>query len=230
MTGDFLPLGARSALGLSCARHFSKDGILTRSAKLALKQLSPTAHSNLGTLPPGVGLGVGSRMPDVSLSAPDASRVQLASLLKSSGVVVVFYRGGWCPYCNFQVRELTLEADAFYQRAMTPVAISVDRIDETEKSQAEYEIPFPILSDPELVAHEAFRVVQQVTQADIDRLRAKNMDLELSSGKTHHKIAIPAVFIVDRSGMVRWAHADLNYKVRPTALQLLGAIDGLASD
>lgn len=55
------------------------------------------------------------------------------------------------------------------------------------------------------------------------------MDLEQSSGRTHHTIAVPSIFIVDQAGIVRWAHAALDYKVRPSNEQILAAIDALSS-
>ncbi len=51
------------------------------------------------------------------------------------------------------------------------------------------------------------------------------VDLEAASGRTHHVIAIPALFLIDRSGIVRWAHSDPSFKVRPTTAQILAAID-----
>ena len=109
---------------------------------------------------------------------------------------------------------------------MTPVAISVDKVDEASKTNTTYEIPFPVLSDPELHAHEAFRVVHEASEDEVARLKGFGIDIERSSGKTHHKFAVPAVFLIDAHGVVRWAHADPDYKVRPTTAQLLAAIDG----
>jgi peroxiredoxin len=55
------------------------------------------------------------------------------------------------------------------------------------------------------------------------------MDLEAASGRKHHVIAVPAIFVIDGTGVVRWAHADPNYRVRPTTQQLLAVLDGLGS-
>ena len=59
------------------------------------------------------------------------------------------------------------------------------------------------------------------------RLEGLGLDIEGASGRDHHDFAIPSIFVVDRGGVVRWAHADPDYKVRPSTLQILTAIDGL---
>lgn len=151
--------------------------------------------------------------------------VQLADFWKKGWVLLVFYRGGWCPHRNFQVRELTRALPELDKRAVTPVLISVDRVAEAAKTSATYEIPYPVLSDPELVVHRGFRVLQQVDDATLAKCRDFGIDLEGSSGQKHHTIAVPSLSLVDKEGIVRFAHADRDYKVRPSTAQILAAID-----
>jgi peroxiredoxin len=140
-------------------------------------------------------------------------------------VLLVFYRGGWCPYCNFQIHELTAAYPEYQKRGVTPVAISVDKQDEAAKAEATYTIPFPLLSDPDLAAHKAFRVIHQADEAEVAKLKGFGIDLEERSGKTHHAFAVPSLFLIDKGGVVRFAHADPEYKVRPRTKQILAAID-----
>lgn len=183
-----------------------------------------TAAARLGVLPEGVGIKVGQPAPDAEIRDAGGKAVRLSSLWSKDPVMLVFYRGGWCPYCNFQIRKLTKAYGDFEKAGVKPVAISVDTASETAKTQGTYDIPFPVLSDPTLVAHEAFRVIQAVPDERVGKLRTMGIDLERASGQSHHKIAIPAVFLVDTSGIVRWAHADPSYKVRPSPKQLLAAV------
>jgi peroxiredoxin len=190
-----------------------------------MKQSVSPATERVGILPDGVGITVGSTVPEVTLTGSDGQAVQLKELRAQGPLLVVFYRGGWCPFCNFQVRELTAFAPALKERGVTPVVISVDRVEEGAKTSATYSIPFPVLSDPELLAHEAFRVMQKVSDEEVERLAGFGMDLEGSSGKVHHTLAIPSLFLVDMDGKVRWAHAERDYKLRPSMEQILAAID-----
>ncbi|MBI2375699.1 MAG: AhpC/TSA family protein [Deltaproteobacteria bacterium] len=181
----------------------------------------------LGTLPPDIGIAVGQRAPDAVLRDANGQAVQLRDLVAKGPILLVFYRGGWCPFCNFQIHELTSAFPELERRGVTPVAVSVDRIEEAAKTKATYTILFPVLSDPELAAHRAFRIVHHADEAEVARLKGFGFDVERSSGRDHHDFAIPSVFVIDRDGLVRWAHADADYKVRPSTAQLLAAIDDL---
>ncbi len=182
---------------------------------------------NLGTRPDGVGLPVGAIAPSALLKDSEGRTVHLRDLSKAGSILLVFYRGGWCPYCNFQIRELTKAFPEYLQRGVRPVAISVDRPEESAKTQATHAIPFPVLSDPDLVAHRAFNVVHHAEDAEVARLKGFGIDLERASGKQHHEIAVPSLFLIDQKGVVRWSHADEDYKVRPSTQQIIAAIDAL---
>jgi len=181
----------------------------------------------LGTLPPGMGVPVSERAPDVSIQDADGRAVQISGLVASGPILLVFYRGGWCPYCNFQIRELTGVYPELERRGVTPVAVSVDRVEESARTRATYTIPFPVLSDPDLASHHAFGVVHHADEAEVERLRGFGLDIERASGRDHHDFAIPSMFVIDRERVVRWAHADADYKVRPSTAQLLAALDAL---
>lgn len=88
-----------------------------------------------------------------------------------------------------------------------------------------YEVPFPLLSDPDLKAHEAYEVVQQVPPEGVKKLGEYGISLERWSKRKHHKIAVPSLFLLDRDLKVLWAHADLNHRRRPKLDQLLAALD-----
>ncbi|MGD8862379.1 MAG: peroxiredoxin-like family protein [Myxococcales bacterium] len=192
-----------------------------------VKEHAVTAAGRLGSTPEGVGLPPGTRAPDVELSNADGADVRLQDVTRGKTTLLVFYRGGWCPYCNFQIRELTTAYPKFQAKGVQPVAISVDRVEEAARTRALYDIPFPVLADPDLSAHAAFNVTHQVDDTELQRLKGLGIDLEKSSGRTHHRIAIPSIFIIDRQGTIRWSHADPDYKTRPSIDQLLAVIDGL---
>jgi len=186
-----------------------------------------TNEDSLGTLPEGIGLPVGALAPDAQVTSSDGAPISLSSLYAEGPILLVFYRGGWCPFCNFQIRELTEAYGDFRARGVRPVAISVDRIEEAARTDATYEIPFPLLSDPDLSAHNAFHVLNTMDEKTIRRLSLMGLDVESYSGQDHHTVAIPALFVISESGTLLWTHADHDYKTRPTIEQLLGAIESL---
>jgi peroxiredoxin len=72
---------------------------------------------------------------------------------------------------------------------------------------------------------EAFHVVNKVDGGTLAKMKGFGVDLERYSGKTHHEIAIPSLVLIDRTGVVRWAHSDPDFKVRPSTAQILATID-----
>jgi peroxiredoxin len=179
----------------------------------------------LGTLAPGTGLAVGEHVPDVQALDLDGTLVRLTDLVAKGPLLLVFYRGGWCPYCNYEIHEMTVAFPQYQKRGVLPVAISVDIPEEGAKTNATYTIPFPVLSDSKLAVIDAFHVANHVDDATLAKMKGFGVDLENYSGQAHHTIAIPALFLVDKQGVIRWAHDDPTFTVRPTTAQILGAID-----
>ena len=191
-----------------------------------MKELSAPPPERVGVLAPNTGVPVGQKVPDVHARDLDGRDVTLSSLYAKAPILLVFYRGGWCPYCNSEIHALTAAYPDYQKRGVVPVAVSVDRPEAEAKMKATYTIPFPVLSDSDAAMIEAFRVVKKVGDDELAKMKSFGVDLDAYSGKTHHEIAIPALFLIDRAGVVRWAHSDPDFKVRPSTAQILAAIDG----
>lgn len=184
-----------------------------------------TDAEKLGTNENGIGLTKGSTVPSFSLENHEGKTTTFSELLKQAPLVVVFYRGGWCPYCNMQIRQLSLAWPEFQARKFTPVLISADAVDAVSLTNNTYQIPFPVLSDSELVAHTAFNVFHKIDDETYKKYLKYGIDLEKWSGQKHHKIAVPSIFIVDENAKVQWAHTAKDHTVRPSPEQLFSVID-----
>jgi len=192
-----------------------------------MKEYSAPPADRLGALAPNTGIAVGQRVPDVHARDLDGEDIALSSLYAKTPILLAFYRGGWCPYCNAEIHALTAAYPEYQKRGITPVAVSVDKPDAEAKMKATYAIPFPVLSDSDATVIDAFRVVKKVGDEEYAKMKGFGVDLESYSGKAHHEIAIPALFLIDRTGVVRWAHSDPDFKVRPSTAQILAAIDAV---
>ena len=209
----------------------SQTGFTEGDLKIApVKQTSVSTVAELGQVPEGSGLSAGDAIADFQIQTFEAVETSFNDLLEDAPLLVIFYRGGWCPYCNFQIRELTVGYDAFKARGVMPVLISVDRVDGSSEIQKTYEIPFPVLSDTELAALTEFNVRLDIGPEDYERMQEYGIDLEDWSGKQHHVIAQSSAFIVDQAGIVKWAHVSSDFKVRPSNEQLLSVIDQLRGE
>jgi peroxiredoxin len=189
--------------------------------------LGETPDAKLGTAPSGFGIAVGQKAPDATLDDVTGKKQKLSDLYKAGPTFVVFYRGGWCPFCNLQLHDLAAAKADFDKRGIKLVAISVDKPSEEAKTQAKDGVPFPMLSDSKLVAHKAFKVVHATGADEQAKLASFGVDLGAYSGESHKNFAIPSVFLVDKGGVVRFANVDEDYKTRPSAKQLLGVADKL---
>ncbi len=192
-------------------------------------EVKETAADQLGTTPAGVGIKVGARAPDGSLPDVSGATVKLSALYAKGPTFVLFYRGGWCPFCNTQLHSLTEAKAEFDKRGVQLVAISVDSPGEEAKTQAKLGVPFPMLSDSKLVVHNAYKIVHKTSPEERQALAGYGIDLQAYSGETHGNFATAALFYVDKKGVVRFAHVGDDYKTRPSPAQMLAIADKLAS-
>lgn len=190
-----------------------------------MKAYTDPPADRIGQLAPGTGIPVGTKVPDIHAQDLDGHDVSLSSLYTKGPILLAFYRGGWCPFCSSENHALATAYPEYQKRGVTPVTVSVDKPDAEAKTKATYAIPFPVLSDSDAKMIEAFHVVNHVDADTLAKMKSFGLNLEDYSGKTHHEIAIPSLFLIDRNGIVRWAHSDPDYKVRPSTTQILAAID-----
>jgi peroxiredoxin len=187
--------------------------------------LAETAPEKLGTAPNGFGLAVGDKAPDATLPDVTGAGRSLAALYAERPTILFFYRGGWCPFCNLQIHEYAAAKSEFDARGVGIVAISVDKPSEEAKTQAKQGAAFPMLSDSKLAAHRAYHVVHDTTSNEREALAKYGVDLGAYSGESHGNYAVPATFVIDRTGTVRFVHVDQDYKTRPSARQMLEIAD-----
>jgi peroxiredoxin len=206
----FLSLGSLLALGCSLPHEKPYDAV---------------APSKLGTLAGGYGLPPGRPAPDARLLDTGGRPVTLQNVRASRPTALFFYRGGWCPPCNYQLHELSAHAAEFQKRGVSLVAISVDKPDYAAETAKEYGLDVAVFSDPELSAHVAYNVVDPIGGVATFMIARMGHDLEMRSGKKHHDVAVPSVFLIDAGGTIRWSHAEPDYSKRPSVPQLLEAID-----
>ncbi len=110
------------------------------------------------------------------------------------------------------------------------VALSPDRPERVRELQATKGFDYVLLSDSDLEAAAAFGVAYEVDAATLEAYRGFGIDLEAASGKTHHRLPVPSVFLADRDGRIRFSYADPDYRRRIPPGLLLAAARALAED
>ena len=169
-------------------------------------------------------INTGQKVPDFTLTNASGNSINLYTQLENGPVILTWYRGGWCPYCNLQSRELSENYSLFEAENVLPVLISVDKPDASALMSATYEIPFPVLSDQDLIAHSEFNVVKVMSQQEIERAAQRGRDASDWSDRDHKSYAVASSFLVDTDGVVQWSTVLEDYSKRPSIEQLLAAI------
>jgi peroxiredoxin len=168
-------------------------------------------------------LKVGAHLPDITLPSFEGKPVNLLAEVTNKPTILIFYRGGWCVYCNTQMMALkNIEKDLLalgYQL----IAISPDRPEKLRETIDRYELQYTLLSDSKAMAAQAFGLAFRVSDETLQRYKAINIDLEEASGEQHHLLPVPAAFVVGKDGVVRFSYVNPNYRVRIDPAVLLAA-------
>jgi len=173
------------------------------------------------------GLQIGIQAPDFEALTHQGSPVRLSDINQKGPVVLVFYRGGWCMYCNRQLQALQSRLDDFNSFGASIVAISVDLQENAAKSVEEKKLGFTVISNPEANLLELYNLVFRVPDDTVKQYEEYGIDLKAASGRDDHVISIPAIYVIDRSGRIVFANANRDYTVRPSPDEILEALKSL---
>lgn len=174
-------------------------------------------------------LAVGENAPAATLETPDGHSVDLAALYADKPTVLIFYRGGWCPFCNAHLAELSKIEPQLLELGYQILAISPDRPAELQKSIDKHHLNYQLLSDSSMKLTQSFGLAFRVDDPTVAKYHGFGIDLEKSSGRPHHLLPVPAVYIVDTSGRIRFAHYNPDYKTRLSGDQILTAAKAAAT-
>lgn len=180
--------------------------------------LPPAAESAEAVSP----LAVGATVPDVILTGTDGQPVALREQLDTP-VALVFYRGGWCPYCNLQLAGLQEIEDDLQALGVRILAVSPDLPENLRSTVEKESLAYTLLSDSTMEAARAFGIAFRVDDATIEKYKGYNIDLEAASGQSHHLLPVPAVFVIGTDGVISFVYANADYKVRLSPEKLLAA-------
>jgi peroxiredoxin len=159
-------------------------------------------------------LGVGDAAPDFELPDPSGRLVRLRELRADGPVIVSFYRGQWCPFCNLELRGLQRALGEVAAAGATLVAISPNKPDVTAGTVAELELEYPVLSDHDNQVARMFNLVYEMTQENIDSYRDIGRDIGTLNGTGKWELPVPATYVIDSGGTIRYAFVDLNHRRR----------------
>jgi len=164
----------------------------------------------------------GDKVPNINLKDEFGKLVNVNLSLREKPAVLIFYRGGWCPYCNMQMSSLRAIEDEFYQLGFNIFGISPDKPEKLIESRGKHNFRYILLSDSSMNVCTAFGLAWKVPDDEVIMMREKfNTDIEDSSGEKHHLLPVPAVYLADEKGIFGFQYANPDFTIRMDSQELL---------
>ncbi|QCX01420.1 AhpC/TSA family protein [Aggregatimonas sangjinii] len=147
----------------------------------------------------------GQKAPDFSLTNANDKTVRLSELLKKGKVVLTFYRGSWCPYCNLQLSHYQKSLEEIHDLGAELVAISPQTPDESLNVKEKNELNFEVLSDNGNIVARQYTTVFKNADAPVNIMTELGFDYDAHYSDDSRELPIPAVFIIEKDSTVSFA-------------------------
>lgn len=193
----------------------------------ALRQHSAELIEHLRHTGATPGLAVGEPAPPFSLPDPHGRSVSLAQRLESGPVVLVFYRGAWCPVCNNAFIGLQAALPRFTELGASLVAVSPQRPDDSLAFVQKLTLGFDVLSDASQETNRAYRLQFELSDELKGMYPALGMDLTRQNADGSWNLPVPATFVIDQQQTIRAAHVDPDYRNRMVPDEIVAALRAL---
>lgn len=156
----------------------------------------------------------GMAAPKFTIRQADGSPYTFVPGPREKPVIVTFYRGGWCPYCNRFLWKMRDAEQALLDLGYELLFISADRPEKLAAALDESGLKYTLLADNDLVAARAFGIAFRVSDDYFKMLLENDIDLEDASGRDHHALPVPAVFVIGTDGIIDFQYLNPDYKIR----------------
>ncbi len=166
-------------------------------------------------------LPLNSIAPVFSAKTAQGKQIDLAKLNNEKQVVIMFYRGQWCPHCNKQLSELQDSLQFITDLGATVIAISPEKPEAIEKTVEKTGVSFDIIHDENHKIMDLYNVTYAMTKAKYAMYKAYGVDINKASGNDDYALPVPATYIIGKNGKIKGAFFDDDYKKRMSVKQIL---------
>ncbi len=172
------------------------------------------------------GLFINSKAPDFKAKDQNGNDVRLKDLLKQGPVVLVFFRGSWCPYCNRYLKNLEDSLRLVINKGATLVAVTPEQSEGIAKTLEKTNASFRILHDEGLKIMKAYDVEYELNENAVKRHKNGGIDLEEINGKKNgNYLPVPATYVISKESTVTFRFFNVDYKKRPSVKEILEHLD-----
>ncbi|WP_395679587.1 peroxiredoxin-like family protein [Inquilinus sp.] len=174
-------------------------------------------------------LKVGDKAPSFALKDPEDNVVNSAALLARGPLIISFYRGVWCPYCNMELQALEATRPEFERQGAALVAISPQTAPNSRKSVRQNGLTFPILSDAKGEVAAAFGLRFRLQGYLVELYKSLKNDLPTFNDDPDWTLPMPGRYLIGQDGTILYADVNPDYTIRPEPEALLPALCQAAS-
>jgi len=168
------------------------------------------------------GLFINSKAPDFKGTDQYGNEIRLKDVLKDSLVVLIFYRGQWCPYCNKQLKKLEDSLQLIKSKGARLIAITPEKPEFISKTVEKTKASYPLIYDKEMKIMKAYAVAFEVDDRTVSRYKNADIDLATANGqKEKVYLPVPAVYIISKEGTILYRYFDFDYKKRASVQEIL---------
>jgi peroxiredoxin len=168
-------------------------------------------------------LKVGQSVPNGELTTLEGKKVELKTLVSQKPSILIFYRGGWCPYCNLQMGQLVKIEPDLMRMGYQLLAITPDKPQSLRESLEKHGINYILLSDRTMGLTRQFGLAYRLDPETLEKMKGFGVDLEKSTGNSLHELPVPAAFVVDTKGLIHFVYYNPDIKVRVNPDELMKA-------
>lgn len=163
------------------------------------------------------GLKSGVTAPEFSATDNSGKKLDLQALLKKhKSVVLFFYRGQWCPYCNKHIQQLQDSLQVLTSKGAYVIGVTPETGENINKTIEKTHASFSIIQDKDYKIMKAYDV-NYVMDADmVGKYKSHGVDLEQNNGNTDHVLPVPATYIINKTGKITYVQFDKDYRKRPS--------------
>ena len=160
------------------------------------------------------GLSVGSAAPKFQATDQFNNPFDLEEQLKKGPVVLMFYRGHWCKYCNRQLEELSDSLGFIIEKGASVVTVTPEIMEFVDETSKKYNNSFRIISDVDMKIMNAYKVRFEVDKGTNSKYKIWGIKLDEFNGDNGTNLPVPATYIINQDGTIKYAFFNKNYKKR----------------
>lgn len=167
------------------------------------------------------GLKVGDMAPEFSGKDQNGKIFKLSDAIMKGDVVMLFYRGQWCPYCNKQLSHFSDSLQLLTANGVTLLAITPETAENVKKTVDKTKVTFPVLEDEGLSIMKMYKVNFSVDEKTVTKYKGYGIDFDQSNGNNGANLPVPATYIIGKDGKIKYVFFNADYRKRAHVQDIL---------